>query len=293
MKVLPFTIPASRDKTILVQEDRLPYFYPHLHRHQEIQVTSIIKGKGTLLIGSNMHPFNENEIYVIGANIPHVFKSDSSYFVPDARLQVHALTIFFNPSGKLNSLFDLPEMKAVHAFLANHNTGFRVPQDCFKEVSRRLLSIKHSSGLDQLMEFFQLLRSLSSLHDIFPLAPNTQPAVFSDHEGKRISSIYSYIMEHYTRDLSLEEVAAAAYMTPQAFCRYFKKHTRVTFVTFLNEIRINEACKKLIDGSYNSVSSLAYDCGFNSITNFNRVFKSTTGKSPREYTAAFLENVAG
>jgi AraC-like DNA-binding protein len=98
-------------------------------------------------------------------------------------------------------------------------------------------------------------------------------------------------MQHYNRDLTLEEVAAAAYMTPQAFCRYFKKHTRLTFVSFLNEVRINEACKKLIEGSYDSVSSIAYDCGFNSITNFNRVFKSTLGISPREYLNKFMSNV--
>ena len=116
---------------------------------------------------------------------------------------------------------------------------------------------------------------------------------FSDYEGMRISNIYNYIMQHYNRDITLEEVSEAAYMTPQAFCRYFKKHTRVTFITFLNEIRINEACKRLIDGSYESVSSVAYDCGFNSITNFNRVFKSTTGKSPREYATVFLSNAAG
>ena len=145
--------------------------------------------------------------------------------------------------------------------------------------------------MDQLMQFFQLLKSLSSIEDVHPLSADIQPQAFSDYEGLRISNIYNYIMQHYNRDIPLEEVSAAAYMTPQAFCRYFKKHTRVTFVTFLNEVRINEACKKLIDGTYDSVSSVAYDCGFNSITNFNRVFKSTTGKSPREYTTEFLSNV--
>lgn len=292
MKVLPFTIPPSQDKTILLQEDALPYFYPHLHRHEEIQLTLVLKGEGTLLVGSNMHPFGENEVYLIGANIPHVFKSDSSYFAPDSKKDIHALTIFFNPNGKLASLFDLPELKSVYSFFSTYYSGFRIPKSSFTDISGKILSIKYASGLDQLMQFFQLLKSLSSLKDIDPLAPNAQPKTFSDHEGMRISNIYNYIMQHYNRDITLEEVAGAAFMTPQAFCRYFKKHTRVTFITFLNEIRINEACKKLIDGAYDSVSSVAYDCGFNSITNFNRVFKSTTGKSPREYATVFLSNVA-
>ncbi|RYG00830.1 MAG: AraC family transcriptional regulator, partial [Chitinophagaceae bacterium] len=151
---------------------------------------------------------------------------------------------------------------------------------------------QHSGGLDQLTKFLQLLGSLSGIHDVEALAPDIKLNSVSDYEGARLSNTYNYIMQHYNRDITLEEVAGAAYMTPQAFCRYFKKHTRVTFVTFLNEIRINEACKKLIDGSYNSVSSVAYDCGFNSITNFNRVFKSTTGKSPREYVSMYLNNVS-
>jgi AraC-like DNA-binding protein len=291
MKVLPFTIPVSHDRTILVQEDLLPHFYPHLHRHEEIQLTLILKGEGTLLVGNNMHTFAPNEVYLIGANMPHVFKSDASYYESDSIKEIHALTIFFNTKGKLASLFDLPELKNVYSFFSAQHSGFRIPQNEFNDISSRIMSIKYATSMDQLMQFFQLLKSLSAIENIHPLAADVQPQGFSDYEGIRISNIYNYIMQHYNRDITLEEVSAAAYMTPQAFCRYFKKHTRVTFVTFLNEVRINEACKKLIDGAYNSVSSVAYDCGFNSITNFNRVFKSTTGKSPREYTTKFLSNV--
>lgn len=291
MKVLPFTIPVAHDKTILVQEDILPHFYPHLHRHEEIQLTLIIKGEGTLLVGNNMHHFQPNEVYLIGANMPHVFKSDDSYFDNNNCKQIHALTIFFNPKGKLTSIFDLPELKTVYSFFSNQHSGFRIPQNSFNEISGDILSIKYSTGMDQLMQFFKLLRALSVIENLNPLAAEIPPQGFNDYEGIRINNIQNYIMKHYTRDITLDEVSAAAYMTPQAFCRYFKKHTRVTFVTFLNEVRINEACKKLIDGSYDSVSAVAYNCGFNSITNFNRVFKSTTGKSPREYTTEFLSNV--
>lgn len=291
MKVLPFTIPTAHDKTILVQEDLEPFFYPHLHRHEEIQLTLILKGEGTLLVGSTMHSFGPNEVYLIGANIPHVLKSDATYFSSGNIKQVHALTIFFNTKGKLASLFELPELKNVQSFFSSHHSGFKIPQNSFAEISGKILSIKYANGLDQLVQFFQLLKSLSAIENVDQLAPDAQPKMFSDNEGLRISNVYNYILQHYNSDISLEQVAGAAYMTPQAFCRYFKKHTRVTFVTFLNEFRINEACKKLIDGSYESVSSVAYDCGFNSITNFNRVFKSTTGKSPKEYTSVFLSNV--
>lgn len=290
MKVLSFTIPVAHDKTILVQEDIAPDFYPHLHRHEEIQLTLILKGQGTLVAGNSMHPFAPGELFLIGANMPHVFKSDRATDAP-AEEGTHALTIFFNTKGKLASLFELPELKTVHAFFSQYYSGFRVPPHSFSEISGRMFSIKYAAGLDQLMQFFQLLKSLSSLENIAPLTRDLEPKSISDHEGMRISAIYNYIMQYYNRDITLDEVAGTAFMTPQAFCRYFKKHTRLTFVSFLNEVRINEACKKLINGPYDSVSSVAYDCGFNSITNFNRVFKSTIGKSPREYVSDFLNRL--
>jgi AraC-like DNA-binding protein len=291
MKVLPFTIPVSYDKTLIVSDEVLPYFYPHLHRHEEIQITFIQKGEGTLLIGNNMHAFCPNEIYLIGANMPHVFKSDASYFSEKANKRVQSLTIFFSTKGKLASMFDLPELKNIHSFFSNSYSGFRVPPASFADISGKILGIKYTQGLDQLIQFFQLLKSLSGLENLSPLSPDLQPSSFSDFEGIRISKVYSYIMQHYNRDITLEEVAAAAYMTPHAFCRYFKKHTRLTFISFLNEVRINEACKKLLEGSFESVSSIEYDCGFNSITNFNRVFKATIGKSPREYLNDYVNSL--
>ncbi len=87
-------------------------------------------------------------------------------------------------------------------------------------------------------------------------------------------------MKNYAKQISLIDVARQAHMTPPAFCRYFKKHTRHTFLSFLNEVRINEACKKLTDGSNQNIAVIAYNCGFNSITNFNKVFKTRKPASP-------------
>ncbi|HEY8972317.1 MAG TPA: AraC family transcriptional regulator, partial [Puia sp.] len=116
-------------------------------------------------------------------------------------------------------------------------------------------------------------------------------ASYSEHEGIRIGTIYNFIMQQYDKPITLEDAAKQAHMTPQAFCRYFKKHTMHTFVSFLNEVRINEACKKLTDGNYDSIATVAYNCGFNSITNFNRVFKSVTRKSPSDYVESYFQHV--
>ncbi len=144
MKVLPFTIPVPHDHSIIVQEEVLPHFYTHLHRHAEIQVTWIQKGRGTLLAGNNMHVFREDEIYVLGANLPHLFKSDPVYFQPDSGLEVRTVTIFFNPSGKLAALFNLPEMKTIKTFITQNQSGFKVPDSIYPDMAGRIAAIQHS-----------------------------------------------------------------------------------------------------------------------------------------------------
>ena len=291
MKVLQFTIPVPHDKTVIVQKDVLPHFYPHLHRHQEIQLTWIQQGEGTLVAENNMYAFRPNEIYWLGVNLPHVFKSDPSYFAPESCKKVHTLNIFFNAKGQLDSFFELPEIKNLKNFLQNQQTGFKVPADHVAEISSKMLRIQTSLGVDQLVHFIELLKLLSTFQELSPLSSRSQPLAYSEHEGIRIGAIYNYIMQQYDKPITLEDVAKQAHMTPQAFCRYFKKHTLHTFVSFLNEVRINEACKKLTDGNYDSIATVAYNCGFNSITNFNRVFKSITSKSPSEYVESYFQNV--
>lgn len=287
MKVLQFTIPVSRHKTILLQREKLPYFYPHLHRHEEIQLTWIRKGEGTLVAQTAMHPFRPNEIYLLGANQPHIFKSDQPYFSAKSRKKVEALTLFFDPAGQLAAMLDLPEMKAVRHFLNHAENGLKIPEKHVAEVSERMMGIESATGVEQIIRFLDLLRFFSQMEKTEPLVASHRNKSISENEGLRIGQIYNYIMQHYDSDITLEEVARRAHMTPQAFCRYFKKHTRHTFVSFLKEVRITEACRKLTDGNYESIATIAYDCGFNSITNFNRVFKSVTGKAPRIYLKEF------
>lgn len=289
MNVLQFTIPVSHDKSVISQEEQLPYFYPYLHRHLEIQLTWVIEGSGSFVAGTNVYTFNPGDIFFIGANQPHIFKSGPEYFVSDPEKKNRSLTIFFDPTEKLKYLFGAPEMKVLKNFLERHNSGFKIP-DAHKEiVAEKMSCLNNARNADRLIYFFELLQFLNSISkELEPLSTRV-PDKVSDTEGIRIGQVYDYIMQHYHSDIPLENVAAVSHMTPQAFCRYFKKQTGHTFVGFLNEVRINEACKKLTAADFESVSTVAYTSGFNSITNFNRVFKSVTGKSPLEYLKEYRE----
>lgn len=291
MKILQFTLPVPDNKTLISKEESLTHFYPHLHRHNEVQLTWVIQGEGTLVVDNRMHAFHGNQIFWIAANQSHVFKSDPSYFEVNSNKHTHAIDIFFSCDSKLGSFFSIPEVKHLKNFIEQNSGGFQIPEKHIKEVSEKMIRVHGTSGVEQFLYFIDLLKFIASCDSMDPLAAETQSASYDDTEGIRIASIYNYVMQNYKQPITLEEVSRLAYMTPQAFCRYFKKHTHNTLVSFVNQVRVNEACKKLVDKNYDSIASVAYNSGFNSITNFNRVFKSIVKKSPKEYIDNYYQNI--
>jgi AraC-like DNA-binding protein len=291
MKVLQFTIPVADDRAVIVQEDIMPRFYPHLHRHKEAQLIWIKEGEGTLLVDNQMHPFKKDDIFLIGVNQPHLFKSNPEYFVEENDLKINALMIFFDPNGKFQSFLDLPEMQLIKAYLNFAKGGLKLPVAHADLISEQMMRVQLAKNQSLMIQFIQLLDMLAQLQSTSAVLVASGPSLFSESEGIRIGHIYNFLMQHYDRNITLVDVAEEAHMTPQAFCRYFKKHTRQTFVSFLNEIRVNEACKKLTSGNYENISIVAYNCGFNSLTNFNRVFKTIMKIAPKTYLESYHKSL--
>ncbi len=287
MKVVQFTIPVAKENSVIVQEEKQSYFYNHLHRHNETQITWIIKGEGTLIIGNYMQAFKAGEIYLIGANQPHIFKNEPIYFEKDSTLEVHAITVFFNSEGILEPIFNLPEMKEIKKFVESTAYGLQAPAERLSEIITNILTIQKENNGYRVGSFLKLLQLLSEIKDWKILTTISPNYAFSDMEGIRMNNIYQFTMENYAENIKLQQIADVAFLTPEAFCRYFKKHTRKTYIDFLNEIRINEACKKIFAGDFDSIASIAYDTGFKSAVSFNRVFKQITGKSPLQYRSEF------
>ncbi|HSC37923.1 MAG TPA: AraC family transcriptional regulator [Chitinophagaceae bacterium] len=291
MRVVQFTIPVARENSVVVQEDRMPHFYNHLHRHNETQITWILKGEGTLIAGNYMQQFKSGDIFILGANLPHIFKSDPAYFDKRRKKEIHALTIFFNPEGFFQAVLELPESKAIKKFVESTVYGLQVPEAYKKRVADEMMLIKNLEQGFRLAGFIRLLQTLSEVKKWTALATVSSDYAYSDLEGLRMNDVYQYTMSHYAENIRLRQVADIAHLTPQAFCRYFKKHTRKTYIIFLSEIRINEACKRILSGEFDCISSVAYDIGFSSAVSFNRVFKKVTGKSPRQYLREYSGKV--
>lgn len=291
MKVLEFTLPVAANNSIITKEEKLPQFYPHLHRHNEIQLKWIIEGEGTLIAGNSMHQFRSNDIFWIGAKQPHVFKSLVSERENQTEKSTNSIDIFFNMDAQLASFFSLPEMSPLKIFVDQHQNGFRIPTKKVALVSSKIELIKNSDSIEKFLNFIDLLKLFAAFKNLNPLTAVHENVQGNETESQRISDIYNYVLKNYREQITLDEVAKLAYMTPPALCRYFKKHTQNTLVGFVNQVRVNEACKQLMEKNNDSIASIAYNTGFNSITNFNRVFKSVLKKSPKEYLASYMRQV--
>lgn len=288
MNVLQFTIPVTSNKNIILKEESGSFFYPHLHRHHEIQLTWIEKGEGTLVINNQMVPFKEGDFFCIGANQPHVFKSSPDYFNEQSKKDIKALTVFFNPSGDIKGLLYLAEMTNVQALLNKFTVGFSIPGSSSREVVDKIKILFKNEGAPLLIGFIELLNHMAQMHNLKLLCGTEPLGSVSENDGVKISLIYHYIMTNYNKEITLGEISKVASMTPEAFCRYFKKRTMRTFISFLNEVRINEACQQLIKDGSESISFIAYNCGFSNVTHFNRVFRHIMGNSPSEYLNRYL-----
>lgn len=287
MKVIQFTVPVANQGSVVVQEDILPYFYNQLHRHAEAQVTSIIKGEGTLIVGNYTQPFKAGEVYIIGPNQPHMFKGDARYFEENNEKNIHAIHIFFNPE-KIAPLLNLPEFDQIKKFTLKTKGSLLLPAKYAPKASLDILRIGRLTGLNRLIQFTNLMQFFSMyVSDWKSLTPGVSQHTYTESEGIRMNDIFQYTVENFSEQISLSKIAAIAHMTPHAFCKYFKRHTRKTYFSFLNEIRINEACKILLKGRSDAISAVAYATGFNSAITFNRVFKKITKMSPSEYVRAY------
>jgi AraC-like DNA-binding protein len=284
MKVLQFTVPIIQDGSIVVQEDILPYFYNYFHRHTEAQITLISKGAGTLIAGNYTQPFKAGEVYILGANQPHIFRAEPKYFEHPKAGSIHAIHIYLNLELFSNTIFKLPEFNQIRKFVRTTHNGFQLPEKFVREAAKKIKKIRSTTGLERLQKFIWLLNFFSTeVKEWKSLSTGFSRNELTDTEGMRINDIYQYTIDHYADKISLKKVAEVAHITPHAFCKYFKKHTRKTYMGFLNEIRINEACKKIIAGNFDSIATVGYSVGFNNTITFNRVFKKITGITPTEY----------
>lgn len=275
MKVLPFKIPKSKDVSLIYQEDKGKILYDKLHQHEEIQLCAIIQGEGSLVVGDSINEYKSGDILIIGGNLPHVFKSDTSNCET-----TFMQTLFFTKTSFGEAFFELGDFTEIQSFFKISENGGIVTNN--QQAILALFSdLKKASNLNRFILFLKIMNQL--LHvDIKPLSTFIYHKRYSDNEGKRMSTIMEFTMNHFQNEITLASIASISNMTPNAFCRYFKQRTNKTYFQFLIEVRIENACR-LLKNKDVLITEVSEKSGFKNISNFNRKFKEKKGTTPSKF----------
>jgi len=275
-KVVAFNVPQTAHEIVRVQVDEVPYFYDQLHQHPEIQVMLVESGEGTLVAGDYVGRFEPGEVYIIGGGQPHVFRCDPDYY--SGKLTAKSISLYFNERYFGKELWDSHDLGAVRELAESSSRGLQLTGEPISLAARKIAEIAQQEGLSRIIAFFQLLQHFSDQWK-FLSKLSLQPGKLEETEEDRMNRILSFTFQESHRRIYLEEVAQLAHLSVEAFCRYFKLHTRKTYVNFLHEVRISQACQLLIRTDF-PVEQIGLRAGFTNISNFNRVFKRITGRTP-------------
>lgn len=276
MKPLPFKIPKTSQDTLIVQEDQEKVFYDKLHQHEEIQISLIVSGEGSLIVGDNVSLYRPNDILIFGSQVPHVLKSATS------SSSSHMISLFFSMDSFGKDFFNLPEFKECLPFFESLDYGIKI-LDHQEELIPMFYQLRDTTNrLDRFILFLEMLKLYAKVA-YKPISSSLPRRNYSDIEGKRIASVFTLVMQEFDREISLAEVSSLANMTPNAFCRYFKQRTNKTFFQFLTEVRIENSCSLMAKDTDLSIAQVSYSSGFKNLSNFNRKFKQIKDMTPSQF----------
>lgn len=283
MNIISFKIPKTKEELYHFQTDKLDHFYDKLHQHPEIQITYIERSTGTLIAGDYIGKFNPGDVFIIGSTLPHVFRNDSLFYRRGRKGRALSYSLFLDAEGWENCFSLGDETAAIGRFFRKMFSAYQVNGRLQKILSTGLKRMDSLTGFECMLSMLELLYQVyKSKHSLKLISRMGSWNLIKEHEGIRMSEVIQFTIEESDRTISLKEVAAIANMSKEAFCRYFKMRTGKTYIEFLNEVRINNACKLLLN-SDTIKSDIAYQSGFNNLSHFNHTFKQMKGITPGEY----------
>lgn len=278
-------IPSSRIFFVRKLSDK--HFDTTWHAHSEYQLFLVVEGSGTRFIGNTMKSFVKGDLSFIGPNIPHLWRSDDIYFDPQSKKSSEGLVIYINGS-ELEKFTEKEEFNQLKVLLEKVRHGMEIQGATAKEIIALMNELLNLHGMESIIHLFKILNVLAKGKDFTLLHYDEFQYQSKDVETNRINIVYNYALNHFRNKITLEEVAALLNMKPTSFSRYFTAKTSKTFSYFITELRIKHACKLLSVAESKSVAQICYDSGFNTLSNFNKQFKTFIGMTPMEYRLKFM-----
>jgi AraC-like DNA-binding protein len=286
MKIMHEQVSFAPRTMLKVKWDDFPHFTYPWHFHSEFEIVYVLKSSGKRFVADSVESFGEGDITLMGSNLPHFWKSDVTIDTENAN-RVNAIVVQFHNGFFREEINSYPEFHRINELLKRASRGIHFSKNSGEKIGRMLKRLLKLNGLDRMLYFIKLMDTMARTENYRILA--SQAYQLEEHKelNSRLDKIMHFINTNYQRKITQEEVATKISMTTAAFCRYFKEKTGKGFITFVNEMRIGYACKLLIE-NHLSISQICFECGFNNISNFNRIFKRQTGFTPGEYQQQFV-----
>jgi AraC-like DNA-binding protein len=257
----------------------LPAFPHFWHYHPEIELTFIEKGKGIRYVGDNISLFEEGDLVLLGENLPHTWVTQGKQ-----ETEIQSAYVFQFP---ITHLQQFPELSHLVTFLHQAKNGFFFPHPS-REIIELISNFGSLNPTSQLLSLIDLIARLEKSPKTGISNSSNRSLHFIEKEQKKIDRVKNYLHDNFQQQINLNDMSNEMHMSPTYFCRWFKRAIGHTFITYLNKLRIEQACRWLTSTDWD-VSEIAYQTGFQNVTHFNRVFKKEKSKSPLAYRAQVIK----
>lgn len=267
-------------RSFAFREFDLPRFDSPWHFHPEIELTLVLAGHGRRFVGDHIGDYGPGDLVLVGSGLPHYWHSEPGRGGGSARSR--SLVFQFLPGFLGDGFLQLPEMGGVANLFRKASRGLCFSGKTRDAVADIMTGLESRAGTGQLIGLLDILNLMSRLRDARKLASDGFSPAFDTLAEERINRCQSYILEHLSESIQLEHVASHVNMSPSAFSRYFKKIMGKTFSRFVNELRVGQACRALLETD-RPIAEIAFESGYNNLSNFNRRFLELRGVSPRRF----------
>ncbi len=274
---------SEEDFFVIMHHDDPDFSYP-IHSHPEYEINLVINCQGERLVGDSVDAFGPVDLVFIGPNVCHSWETETSGNGPCIGATV--VTIQFSEHLFDGNWLGKKDMRPICQLLKASKRGVAFHGTTREGISTQLLHLCKLSGFPAIISFLQIMHQMGESTEKTYLASEGFVQKPEYTQSKRINRVYEYILSNYTRPMTLAEVAAEANMSESAFSHFFKRSTNKSFTQFVIDLRLGSAAKLLLETEEN-VSQICYDCGFNNVSNFNRLFKKHKGYTPHDYRNRF------
>ena len=279
---------SSKDCFILIERQKTNFNFP-IHIHPECELNFIENAKGAQrIVGDSIEEIDEEELVLV--TNPHLEHAWKDY--RNVSKNIHEITIQFHPDLLTDTFLNKNQMISIRQLFRDDERGVAFSRESIAKVRPLLKTLTCEND-----SFYSLIKLLIILHELSidkgmrelstgQFAANVMHQHSSDES---LGRVMDYLSRHYSEVIRLSEVAEMVNMSESSFCRFFKQHTSKSFIDFLTDIRLGAASRALIDSSL-SIAEIGYDCGFNNLSNFNRIFKKKKGVTPSEFRDNYRKN---